>query len=72
MGLNYSSYSFDGCSDVAGAFGVDIDCDSSDIGLSLGGRAGFGEGPLGFYADIKFVIGGAEQLEIGGGVSFAL
>jgi hypothetical protein len=71
-GLNYSNSSVDGCSDVTNAIGVDVDCSDSDIGLNLGGRAGFGEGPLGFYADIKFVMGGADQLVIGGGVSFAL
>ena len=75
-GLNYTSFSFDG-SDLCeglGAFGISEVCDasSSDIGLNLGGMASFGSGPFGFYADAKFILGGGEQLEIGGGVTYNL
>jgi outer membrane immunogenic protein len=67
-GLNYSKLSFDE-SDLCG--GSDL-CkgSSSDVGLNIGGMASFGSGPVGFYADIKFILGGGEQLEIGGGVTF--
>ena len=77
VGLNYTSFSFDGSDlcDGLGGFGISSDicsASSSDIGLNIGGMASFGSGPLGFFVDAKFVIGGGEQLEVGGGIKYLL
>lgn len=71
-GLNYTNISFGELNDLCGSFGFACDASASEIGLNVGGMASFGSGPLGFYADAKFVIGGSEQLEIGGGITFRL
>jgi hypothetical protein len=71
-GLNYTNVSVD-TSSICGSFGVSCgNVSSSEIGVNIGAMAAFGSGPLGFYADAKFVLGGAEQLEFGGGVTFDL
>lgn len=70
-GLNYTSFSFDSeFDDLLGSFGVDTS--SSNIGLNLGGRAGFGEGPLSFYGEAKIVLGDGGRFEGGVGVAFAI
>lgn len=60
-GLNFTNVS------VSGRDG------KSHTGVNLGGMIqSKGSGPLGFYMDAKFILGGIEQLEVGGGVTYDL
>lgn len=68
-GLNYSKISVESVTFLGQKVGGGS---ASDIGLNVGGMIEFGDGPLGFYVDAKFVLGGSEQLVIGGGVALDL
>lgn len=66
-GLNYYSYSVD-VDTQAGNFSAD----GSDIGLNIGAGAEYGLSFGSIFAELKYVLGGAEQLSIGAGVRFGI
>lgn len=62
-GLNYANSSFE-----VGQFSGS----ASDIGLNIGGGAEFGLGFGAFYGELKYELGGFEQLVIDAGIRFSL
>lgn len=62
-GLNYAKSKFD-----VGPFSGS----TSDIGLNIGAGAEFGLGFGSFYGELKYELGGFEQLVIGAGIRFGL
>lgn len=61
-GLNYATLSVD-----LGQFG---DASDSELGLNLGGGAEFGVEFANVYAELKYVLGNADQLGLSAGLRF--
>lgn len=66
-GLNYASLSFPGVQTQFGSFGGGS---TSEIGLNLGAGAEFDADFALIFAELKYVIGNADKLDIAAGLRF--
>lgn len=68
-GVNYAHFSYDD-NGLCGALGALCDASSSDIGLNLLGGYKLGAGKAAPFVQVRFALGGADQLYATGGFRF--